>query len=625
MPSMTGSLTLRRWQAEAIPLGLEALESRVAGLVVATTGAGKSIFLAELLRRWRMVHPAAEGAVVVTTPSRALVEQLAGTLGGVLGSHVVGRYYTRAKQDRREVIVCCNASVPMLAARLREAGRPVAVWIADEAHKTEVEAFEGDEVEADGDVGAGAEVGDILRAGRRLGLTATPFRSDEQERLRFFDRVIYRYAPADALREGVIVPWRVVGWPENRDPVPVDDACVEMIQALGTREQRGPGVVNARTIADAEAYCARLAEGGLSALPIHSGLSRESQEANIARLRSGDVDCLVHVSMLVEGVDYPWLRWGCLRRPVQARVRFIQELGRYLRSNPGKTEAVILDPHDLFGVFDVTYEEALGWSDPKAEAAAKEEEEEREMREAKTPREQWTKRVTALSRYVRQLQMALVAEGVVASPTSTFPHGQWRDDPASDKQVQALRKMVRVTARLGRDHREALGRIADTDGLATKGLASDVFELCKGVHSLPGGEVWRPANPVPIPPDIAFQPVEDPCTYVAGAMKNGWSAVAIVRGGRELYAEARESRFGDRWLTLARSAMRLAVERHGATEIGSTLPDVVATVPPGVVGRLCRKGENPADGRAWAAIRRREQQAQEEAEAAQEPIPFGAE
>jgi hypothetical protein len=64
--------------------------------------------------------------------------------------------------------------------------------------------------------------------------------------------------------------------------------------------------------------------------------------------------------MLSEGADYPWLRWLCLRRNVDSRVRFIQEVGRALRSYPGKIEAVLLDPNDLFGSFRISYEEALG-------------------------------------------------------------------------------------------------------------------------------------------------------------------------------------------------------------------------------------------------------------------------
>lgn len=612
------SLTLRRWQAEAIPLALAALEAAEPALVVATTGAGKSIFLAELLRRWRETHPVAEGVVVVSTPSKKLVEQLAGTLGAVLGPAVVGRYYTQAKQDRREVIVVCNASVEMLAARLQEAGRTVAVWIADEAHKTH-------SLELVDEENASAEVGERLNAVRRLGLTATPFRSDEGERLALFDRVIYRYPPAEALRDGVIVPWRFVGW--EGDEVEVDTACVEMIRALGDRVTRGPGVVNAKDIEDAEAYCGTLSAAGITARPIHSKLGRGEQEAAVEALRRGDIDCLVHVSMLVEGVDLPWLRWGCFRRQVGARVRFIQELGRFLRANPedpAKTEAVLLDPHNLSGTFNVSYSEALGWSDPKGTGAPRDEYDADEMDEdAAESRVVKARRVGALSRYVRQLHLALIAEGVCQAP-STIKAGGWREDPASEKQSGALAKMVRTAARLGPEHREALGRIVDTPGVLTKGLASDAFDLLAGVRNLPGGRVWRPAVPVGVPPGVAFEVVVDPVVYVAGVMKGDLVAIGIVQGGRTLYASARPRRQGDRWVALTSSAMWAAVRKFGAREVGSSEPDIVAEVPEGVVGRSVKREENPAARVAWRALDEAAKEAARRAADPQVPLAVGS-
>lgn len=606
---VSGPLVLRKWQAEAIPCGLAALDQRVAGVVVATTGAGKSIFLAELLRRWRVEHPASEGAIVVTTPSRKLVEQLAGTLADVLGAEAVGRYYTKAKQYKRDVIVCCNPSVPALMIQLESAGRPVAVWFADECHKTETDNFRGGENEEGADVGARA-ISATLKADRRLGMTATPFRSDEDERLTMFDTVVYRYPPAEALRDGVIVPWRVVGWGQERPAVEVDEACITMIQELGTRAQRGPGVVNATTIEDAEVYCARLATAGIVALPIHSRMKEADQLANVAAVRRGDVDCLVHVSMLVEGVDYPWLRWGCLRRSVGARVRFIQEVGRFLRAdanNPAKTEAVLLDPHDLFGAFQITYEAALGWVDPEDEEdlAAKAEEkecrEEDENKKPKPPKVLFAARTTALSRYVRQMHLALIAEGV-CSDAKPFPAGGWRNDPASAKQTSALGRMARVTSRLAAEHRRAVQAIASKPEIVTKGIASDLMDLLVGVGKLPGGKVWEPASPVRLPPEAAFLPVTDPAVYVAGGMRGGWSGVAVIRGREVLYAGTRPWKRGDTWGSLTMSGMRLAVDRYGAAEVVSSLPDVVASVPNGVVGRLCMKADNPAERRVWAEL-----------------------
>jgi superfamily II DNA or RNA helicase len=901
---------LRRWQAEAMPRALAALECSLPGVVVATTGAGKSVFLAELIRCWRTTHP--DDVIVVTTPSVQLVEQLGTTLADWLGPGIVGRYYTKAKQWKRPVVVACNASVPVLATVLAEHGRAVGVWVADECFPagtlirttrglvaienittgTMVESFdpldgilvtrmvtttmrrisaqmvtvvmrdgeridctschpfltdagwvdaiklagraivrygakhdainlrhvrngnrnaqEGDittdvlrslqgrteETKArTGEAGAGAhmpgmrgkrsrrmvsgrgrsgsprdhcmlgdvqetggptgscpchvqpttwigtnageqpdaargvtpenvgdtsahrpstatwwkrnrrysaantlsvcawvadrgsrehqqeegagvsagiqgrhrigglqvgdrdrrgvalhtceqgegceegrvaawarvdrvevheqtggvgtgsmcrgrevynfevdgthtyilgsglvvhnchktasdaflaaagetveptvdaeDVADVLQSARRLGLTATPFRSNVDERIGLFSEVVYRYSPADALRDGVIVPWRFVQADEEGKDV--DAACIEMIRALGSREERGPGVVDATSIEDATAYAATLTAAGIVAREIHSRQPDGTKAAAIEALRTGQIDCIVHVSMLVEGVDLPWLRWGCFRRPVGARVRYIQHLGRYLRAFAGKTEAVILDPCGLEQRFRVTYEEALGWTAPVEveEVAEVEPEDDDPTKEApdKEPREVLTARVHSLALYVRRLTGALVAEGI-AEKGDRKP-GSWRNDAPSDKQRTALAKMVRVSARLGPAHRAALGRLSGSPVL-TKGLASDVFDLLQAVRSLKGGEVWTPAVPVPVPADHVYEAPERP-TFVGAALADGWAAVAIIADGDVLYQGARGQREGDTLEALYVRAEVLARTTHGAT------------------------------------------------------------
>lgn len=575
---MTAPLTLRRWQTEAIPLALANIEAGGNGIIVATTGAGKSIALAEMLRRYREVHPESEGRIVVTTPSKKLVKQLAGTFAKHLGDHVVGRFFTNAKQWQRPVIVCCNASVQTLAEVLTGQGIPVALWVADEAHKSESDQILR-EVDADPDTDT-AKVADVLGAVRRLGFTATPFRSQADERLSLFDKVVYVYPPADALRDGVIVPWRVVGWDEDREEDDPDLVCALMIEALGTRAERGPGVVNALSIADAEAYCAYLGVRGIVALPIHSRMSTAQQEENTETLRRGEIDCLVHVSMLVEGVDYPWLRWGCLRRPVGARVRFIQEVGRFIRAceDVGKTEAVLLDPHDLFGTFQLTYEAALGW-EPEPERDPQQRREQEEIDKEGTPKERRVARTAALGRYVRQLYIALLAEGRI--PDSKVFGGasaHWRQDEPSPQQMRALRALARKNlGRMVEPHRAALARVANTPGIANKGIASDALSLVAGLGSVALGE-WAPASPVPLPPDAAFEAVALPADdrwYAAGGMRGGRVAAVVVHAGEVPVHATREQRPGDTWtsLTLYAVAHVAAAQRKAGMELAVVVSD----------------------------------------------------
>lgn len=577
--------------------GLDALEAGVAGIIVATMGSGKSIYQAEMLRRWRLTHPPAEGVIVVTAPTKKLVEQLHATFADVLEPWAVGKFYTGAKQDTREVIVCCNPSVPLLAERLRAAGRPVALWLADECHRTstlELDPEEGADI-------SGEQMREALGAKRRIGFTATPFGASDSDRLTLFDKVIYRYAPADALRDGVIVPWRIVGLDERNAEMPVNEACVRLMRDLGDRKTRGPGVVNANTIDDANAYCDYLHANGFEARPVHSGISAREQQAAIAALRDGAIDCLVHVAMLVEGVDFPWLRWLCLRRAVKSRVRFIQEVGRALRAHPGKTEAVLLDPNDLFGTFSLSYDEALGWEEDDAEVRLAEEELEACTRPDRQPADLYAARVGALGRYVRMLWLAMVAEGVVQAEKPLGGLG-WRSDLPSPQHVNALARMLPLARRLPAEHAASIAAIVQKPAVATKGIVSDAMNLLIGLKSFRGR--WTPAAPVRVPPPAAFEVVPGAITdtvFVAGVMRGDLVAVVLVQGSKELFGKVRPKVAGDTWGSLTRRGAEIAIDSFRATSVKVSDKGAVSEVD-GVT--YIDMKANPAARRAWALIAR---------------------
>ncbi len=334
-----GTRLPRDWQARALPVAVRELGSTnpKPSLIQAVMGAGKSVLIAELCAQAR---PADDEVIVVTTSSQALVEQLSSSIAQRTQG-AVGRYYTHAKQANRSVVVACVDSAGKLAYALERQGRRCALWLADEAHRTEADTVKS--------------AAEVLEPKAVLGFTATPYRSKKTEELSLFTQLIYAYGPAEGLRDGCILPWKVIPWEGGE--CSLDDACMDMI-----REQEGPGVCNARSIHDAEDYAARLTAAGIPAQAIHSLLDKGVQARRLAALQNGELRCLVHVSMLQEGVDLPWLRWLCLRRPSSSRVRFAQEVGRVLRvdpHNPDKKVGVILDPQDLFGSFKLNYDAVL--------------------------------------------------------------------------------------------------------------------------------------------------------------------------------------------------------------------------------------------------------------------------
>ena len=235
----------RKWQKEALPLLIDAIKARKRPIVSAIMGSGKSILIAELV--WVALHKTPDDAcVVVTAPRQALVAQLARTIEERVGVGKVGMFYTYKKEWDKRIVVCCNASTMTLAGALQANERKVMMLVGDEVHGTESEKFKDSYIS--------------LRPRCAIGFTATPFRSSDRESLSLWSEVAYRYSAADALKDGVIVPWQLCHWEDFDFPLnQVDRICYQLIKMRG----EGPGICNALDIEDAKKFAKYLTNWGV--------------------------------------------------------------------------------------------------------------------------------------------------------------------------------------------------------------------------------------------------------------------------------------------------------------------------------------------------------------------------
>ena len=452
----------RAWQREALPIIIEGLKRKEAGMVCAVMGAGKSILQAEVIRM--ALHRLGDRAIVVCVPSQRLVRQLAATVAGRIGAEAVGFFYGKKKQPSRQVIITCNPSLPALVEALD--GRRVGLVLIDEAHRSEAAVVR--------------ETVPKLEAWGVVGFTATPFRSVPRETISLFSELWYRYDITDAVRDGVLVQPQVVRW-DGPQLTEIDDACIEMIRDHAD----GPGIVSAVHIHDAEAYAERLTSEGIPAEAIHSRLARTEQDARLARLKSGQLRCLVHVALLAEGVDLPWLRWLCLRRSVQARVRFLQEVGRVLRCHPGKATGVILDPHLLLGRHGWVTAEAIGEA---LEQAAQAEAQDGSGEGSSEPTPEMAVSIGALLAYLEKAHRDLRFAGIVDEKRAMSAGDGWRIAPVSAKQVETIKRCGRLTRHMPRERRDPFKALVKIPWALTRGEASDLLDV------LLGGAKWARAE-----------------------------------------------------------------------------------------------------------------------------------
>jgi superfamily II DNA or RNA helicase len=345
------SIVPRSWQVPAYDAVLKHISAPnpKPSLVRAIMGSGKSILLAQIIAS---VELEPNECIVVTTPTQKLVRQLFATIRDrvegdeFLLTPKVGMYYALKKDFNTPIIVTCLPSAPELAEILtNRLSKKCALMFLDEAHRSENTSIKS----AHG----------CLAPLITCGASATPFLAKEDSSLTLFETLLYDYGPKEAIADKVVVPWRIINWQGGE--AELDEACFAMC-----KDAVGPGMFNAVSIKDAEEFADNLNKNGFPAMAVHSKLLDSEVDARIFLLKTGKLRAIVHVNMLAEGVDLPWLQWLCLRRPVSSRVRFAQEVGRVLRAwfdkltGQQKTEAVLYDPHDLFGSLKLTYEAVLG-------------------------------------------------------------------------------------------------------------------------------------------------------------------------------------------------------------------------------------------------------------------------
>ena len=194
-----------------------------------------------------------------------------------------------------------------------------------------------------------------------LGLTATPERMDGADLLALCgDNLVFQCDLVAGIRRGNLCPFRYFGIRDTVDfqPIPWRNGKFDpqaLTRAVETRarakqaldEWRDKG--GARTLAfccsktHADFMAEFFAEHGVRTRAVHSGPTSAPRRASIDRLRSGELEVLFSVDIFNEGLDVPDIDTVLMLRPTESPVLFLQQLGRGLRTSPGKDDLVVID------------------------------------------------------------------------------------------------------------------------------------------------------------------------------------------------------------------------------------------------------------------------------------------
>jgi DNA repair protein RadD len=302
-------------------------------MLMAPTGFGKTLTAAHIIQR-----ALDRGKrVAFTVPSINLVDQTVAAFEAE-GIHCLGVLQgAHPRTDRQAPVQIC--SVQTLTRRKR---LDVDLVLVDEAHGL---------------------YRDVLRWMRDcpsvpfVGLSATPW---SRGLGKYYDDLIVAATTADLIRAGFLAPFTVYA-PSNPDLSAVSSVAGDFKEDELSEAMDRPtitGDIVAEWLKRGEdrptlAFCVdrkhaqhvheRFEEVGVSSEYMDGLTPRESREATFARFRSGATRLICNVGVLVAGVDLPTAACLIDARPTKSRIRYVQVVGRGLRTSPGKVDLRILD------------------------------------------------------------------------------------------------------------------------------------------------------------------------------------------------------------------------------------------------------------------------------------------
>lgn len=197
-----------------------------------------------------------------------------------------------------------------------------------------------------------------------LGLTATPDRSDmgRHELLEICDgNLVLDWSVERGIEEGLLAPFTYHAFTDNIDYSTIewngyryDEDDLEKHLFVKGRDQRilskyrrhGRGrrtIGFCLNVSHADRMETVFREAGIRAAAAHSRMSDTERENRIQGFRSGDFDIIFVVDIFNEGVNFPEASCLLFLRPTYTERVFWQQLGRGLRTHPGKDRCVVLD------------------------------------------------------------------------------------------------------------------------------------------------------------------------------------------------------------------------------------------------------------------------------------------
>lgn len=325
-------------------------------LIVAPVGSGKSLLIAEFIRRACSLYPSTH--FIVVSHVTELLTQDADHLRGQWPSASIS-FYAQKLGKKSFAGQTIFASINSIYKRAYKIPHAVDILIIDEAHlispnaQTMYRKF----------------INDLLvinPALKVLGYTGTNFRATEGKLTegdnRLFTDVAYQIPMLYLIEKGFLCPLvtpavttkmdvqgvksRNGDYIESQLQAAVDKdyitkACVDEIITHGANRKKWliftAGVEHCRHVME------EIRSRGISCEMVIGTTPNGERNEIVERYKNGDLRCLVNVCVFTTGFNNPAIDLMAFMRPTRSRVLYVQMGGRGMRTATGKVDCALLD------------------------------------------------------------------------------------------------------------------------------------------------------------------------------------------------------------------------------------------------------------------------------------------
>ena len=359
---------LRDYQIEMLSKLEKAWKRHRSVMVQMPTGTGKTVLMAEVIRK-ASPDPSEgkgvlNGCVLVVAHRRELIAQISQTLDGFGVEHgliISGQEINYSlKVQVASIQTLMRRGLPLAPPKGEEGFCP-SIVIIDEAHHALAKTYR--------------QLWDQWPQARFLGLTATPCRMGGQSFTDLFDILLQTQPIMEFIEQGWLSDFEYVSVrPDNivlkqvrsltkrgadgdyqtKEMALVLDrpeSIAHLYQCYATFAHGKKGIVYAIDKAHAQHIADYYHAQGIRCCWIEARTPAKERQQLVEEYRNGKMDVIVNVDIFSEGFDCPEVEFIQLARPTLSLSKYLQQVGRGMRVSKGKPHVLILDNVGLYQTF----------------------------------------------------------------------------------------------------------------------------------------------------------------------------------------------------------------------------------------------------------------------------------